>query len=397
MGKLNAARIHAGYCLLALSLLAVVLGASGQTSSPWIYGPILGAIGDDVIAISWETSRQVSVDLHYAAAKVRGTSGAWSETLTFDRQEGHAEIWLRDLSPATEYQYQLIAYDGDAVYPSKLGSFRTSGPDVRAFTFVVYGHTRSFPDRHKLVADIIARDEEGSAFVVHVGELVEALTPDRLDNFHWATAGLSRSIPYLTVVGCEAMDLAAYSEAFALPQGGGSSGEQWWALDYGDVLLLSLDSTLSDPANSQTQEQLAWLRQALEAADPALTVVLCSVPLYGSGYPAGRNESLLTLWEPIFVEHGVDLIVCGEIGAYEHAYVRGIHHVTTGGGGGPLADPPEERPTGLVFSRYGVLHYLRVTVADGALRAEAVPVASIIDDEVYLTPSDSAIDAFVLR
>ena len=395
---MNAARIRAGCFLLALSLLlAVAFGASGQTSSPWVYGPMLGAVGDDVIVISWETSRQVSVDLHYASTEVREASGSWSETLTFDRQEGHAEIWLRDLSSATEYQYQLIAYDGDAVYPSKLGSFRTSGPDVRAFTFVIYGHTRSFPDRHKLVADTIARDEAGAAFAAHVGELAEALTSDRLDNFRWATASLSRSIPYVTVVGSETMDLAAYCAAFALPQGGGSSGEQWWAFDYGDMLLLGLDSTLSDPTNPQTQEQLAWLRQTLSATDPALSAVFCSAPLYGSGYPAGRNESLITLWEPIFVEHGVDLVVCGETGAYEHAYVRGIHHVMAGGGGGPLSDPPEERPTGLVFSRYGVLHYLRVTVADGALRVEAVPVASIIDDEVYLTPSDNAIDAFVLR
>jgi hypothetical protein len=132
-------------------------------------------------------------------------------------------------------------------------------------------------------------------------------------------------------------------------------------------------------------------------ADSALVVVLCSESLYGSAYVGGRNEPLIALWESLFVEHGVDLVVGGAVGAYEHVYARGIHHITTGGGGGPLDGAPEDRPSGLVFSRYGVLHYLRVTVADGALQVEAVPVASVIDDEVYLTPSDSAIDTLVLR
>lgn len=384
-------------CVLGLLVLLCAAGTTAQTSSPWTWGPILGAIGDDRAVISWETSRPVSVDLHYGLTQIHEVSGRWDETLTFDRQEGRAEIWLRDLLPDTEYRYQLIAYEGDAVYPSKIGAFQTSGADVRSFEFIVYGHTRSFPDRHKLVADTIARDETDAAFAVHVGEIVEAFTADRVSNLYWAIAALARSTPYLTVVGGETADDGAYFSTFALPQGGGISGEQWWGFDYGDVHLVGLDSTLADPGGARTQEQVAWLRQDLAASNAILTVVFTSAALYGSAYPSGKNEALLSLWEPVFREFGVDLVLSAEIGGYEHFYTHGIHHVTTGGGGGPLADPPDERTPGLVFSRYGTLHYVRVTVADDALRAEAVPVASIIDDEVYLTPSGRAIDTFVIR
>jgi len=394
---LNAGRNVAICCTLSVLVLLCATDTTAQTSSPWIFGPVLGAIGNDVVVISWETSRSVSIDLHYGLAQVHQGSGSWSETLTFDRQKGKAEIWLHDLMPDTEYRYQLIAYEGDAVYPSKLGSFRTAAATARAFTFVVYGHTRSFPDRHKLVADTMTRDEEGAAFVVHVGELVESLTPDRLANFRWAIADLARSIPYLTVVGSEATNTDAYYKGFALPQGGGTSGEEWWSFDYGSVHLIGLDSTLTDPSNERAQEQLVWLRQDLSTSAAELTVVLCTASFYGSAYPTGTNEALVSLWEPVLRGGGVDLVVSGETGGYEHVYTGGIHYLTTGGGGGPLAASPNEQIPGLVFSRYEVLHYIRITVTDNALRAEAVPVASVIDDEIYLTPSGKAIDSFVIR
>jgi hypothetical protein len=384
--------------LLLLCLLVLPSWTpSAQTSSPWAWGPILGIAGEDLTVLSWETSRPVSVDLHYGLAQVHRASGSWDETLTFDRQEGRAEIWLRDLTPNVQYQYQLIAYEGDAVYPSKVGSFRTADSTVRTFTFAAYGHTRSFPDRHKLVADTIARDEAGSAFVAHVGDLVETLAPDRIANYFWAIAELARSIPYVAVVGSDATNDSEYYEAFALPRGGGTAGEEWWSFDYGPLHLVGLNSTQSDPNDPRTQEQLSWLRQDLRASEGKLTVVFSSDGLYGAAYPSGRNEPLATLWEPVFREHHVAVVFSASTGVYEHAYVGGIHYVTTGGGGGPLATPPSEDVPGLVFSRYGILHYVRVTVADDALRAEAVPIASVIEDEIYLTPSARPVDSFVVR
>ena len=125
--------------------------------------------------------------------------------------------------------------------------------------------------------------------------------------------------------------------------------------------------------------------------------MLTSDGLYASAYASGRNDRLIELWEPTFREFDVDVVASASTGAYEHFYAGGIHHITIGGGGGPLAEAPEDRVPGLVFSRYGVLHYLRFTVADDAMRVEAVPLASIIEDEVFLTPGDSPIDAFVVR
>jgi len=49
-----------------------------------------------------------------------------------------------------------------------------------------------------------------------------------------------------------------------------------------------------------------------------------------------------------------------------------------------LISAPEESAAGTVFARYGMLHYIRCTFADGSLLMEAIPVASVIDDVTYL-------------
>jgi len=67
-------RVHRlGVAGIVAALISAAVWA--QTSTPWVSGPSLGAIADDVAVVSWETSRQVSVDLHYALAGVYDASG----------------------------------------------------------------------------------------------------------------------------------------------------------------------------------------------------------------------------------------------------------------------------------------------------------------------------------
>jgi len=390
-------RTRAWFVGLFLILLSGLL-CVGQSSSPWSWGPVLGAIGEDYVAISWMTTRPMSIDLSYALAEVYDATGTWQETLTFDRHEGHGEIWLPRLSAGSIYRYQLTAFEGDAVYPSRVSTFRTIDPGIRAFSFFVYGETRSFPDRHKLVADMMEEDSGDASFVVHAGSLIESDSPERMANFFWAAGELARSHSLLSVIDPVLAGSETYYDAMALPPGGGQSNEQWWSLDYGSTHLIGLDSTLSGPGQAATiQEQLAWLRSDLAAAAGKVILVVCSVPLYSADYPGGKNEALTALWEPLFLEHGVRVVFSGGPARYEHLYVRGIHHIVSGGGGAPLAESPASLAPGTVFARSGLLHYIRITVADSALRVEAVPVAFFAGEDMVLSPSGRPIDSFVIR
>jgi len=364
-----------------------------QQESPVLWGPVLGAVGNDFIAITWNTSRPVGADLRYATAADYESKGTWDDTLSFGPHAGIAEIRLGDLSPGTAYRYQLVVYEGDAVYKSPVGRFTTAGGKVARFSFLVYGGTSTFPDRHKFVAEHMADDEPNAAFVVNVGELVQPPSRERLRNFFWAAGTLARDHPYLVVPDARYGKDSLYYAAFPLPAGGGEANEEWWSFDYGNVHLIGLDSNVSTATLSAETE---WLRRDLARSDAPFKLVFTYRPIYSSSLPGGVNETLRARWEPIFKEYGVRVVISGAVHCYEHLYLNGIHYLVTGGGGAPLQGPPSAIAGGTVFQRYGMLHYLRITVTDGLLQVETIPVASVYDNEVHLTPDNRPIDSFTL-
>lgn len=393
-------RHRSSLAMLALVALFVTVGClvvSAQPTPPWSWGPILGAIGEDSVALTWKTVRSVGFDFSYAMAQVYDSTGQWEEVLTYEGHEGVAEIWLHDLLPGTTYRFQLVFYEGDAVYPTEVGTFHTIKPDVRSFSFAVYGATASFPDRHKLVADTISQQTDVS-LIIHSGGLVEFPTEERFQNFFWAMSDLGRTRPYLTTIGESDREDGIYFENFALPTGGGLRDEQWWSFDYGPVHFVGLDSTVSDlTEQAAMQEQTAWLRQDLSEAQDQIIVVFTADPLYSAAYNSGENERLTTEWEPLFQQYGVDIVFSSAVHCYEHIYAAGIHHVISGGGGAPLAASPSSSIAGTVFRRYGLLHYIVGTIADDVLRIEAIPVASVFGDSLTLSASGRSIDTFILQ
>ncbi len=383
--------------LALLALVAFVLVATAQSTPPWAWGPILGAVGEESVALTWKTTRSVGFDFSYSLAQIYDLTGQWEETLTYEGHEGVAEIWLHDLMPGTTYRYQLVFYEGDAVYPTEVGTFHTIEPGTRSFSFAVYGATASFPDRHKLVADTI-NQQTGVSLVFHSGGLVQYPTEERFRNFFWAMSDLGRTRPYLTIIGEHDRDDGLYFENLALPSGGGLSDEQWWSFDYGPIHFVGLDSTLSDLTQEAVmQEQTAWLKQDLSQAQDQIIVVFTADPLYSAAYDSGENARLMTAWEPVFRQYGVAVVFSSSVHCYEHIYANGIHHVISGGGGAPLIASPSSLVPGTVFRRYGLLHYVVGTIADNALQIEAIPVALVIDDILTLSASGRSIDTFIVQ
>ncbi len=390
-------RFSRSLLFVSLLIVACVLAGSAQRSAPWTWGPILGAIGEDFVAITWMTNRAVGFDLRYSLARVYDATGEWEETLTFDHHEGVAEIWLQDLMPSSAYRYQLIFYEGDAVYPTEVGSFTTLDPTARSFSFSVYGATRSFPDRHKLVAEAMVSEGTGS-IVFHTGGLVDAASEERFDNFFWAIADLARVHPYVTVIGGAESTGSLYYDYFALPVGGGTEDEQWWSFDVGGIHFIGLDSTLADSADGTAMRaQTAWLENDLAQVVGKFIVVFAYDALYSASYDGGAHGALTAAWESLFRYYGVDVVFSASQACYEHIYRRGIHFVNTGGGGATLIPAPESIAPGTVSRRYGMLHYVRCTFADDSLLVEAIPVASVVDDRLHLVPSGRSIDTILLR
>ena len=403
---------------LAVGLSAwMSLPAWTQLDSPWEWGPIAWALETTAATVSWSTSRSAEADLVYGEAQYYDATGLWQQTLSFGEYGGLAEVRLDGLLPATTYRYQVTIYEGDAVYSSDVRSFTTTNPDVRSGQILVYGNTLGGGEWHRWLIHRIASlaATRNAEWLVNVGGVVHEATEDAygglLDDV--AAASATSSFAYAAVRGdVEALN-DLYYDFFALPTGGGTFDEQWWSLDIGPVHLTAIDASVltgdgSWPADAGiVDEQLRWLESDLAQSNGLFNVVLLAEPIIASCLPDGQNETLRSLLEGIFRAGNVRIVISGGVGYYEHSYARGIHYVVTGGGGGYLLDSCAWQSPALVVQRFGSLHVLRLTIADDALRMEAIPVGTVYEEGadalgnprlvLHAVPDGQAFDSLTLR
>ena len=106
------------------------------------------------------------------------------------------------------------------------------------------------------------------------------------------------------------------------------NGERFYTFKKGNpgVRFFALDS------NYMSRDQLEWLRKELANSDSPWKIAFFHHPLYSSGGRHGSEVDLRTQLEPLFLEHGVNLVFAG----HEHFYERlkpqkGIYYFTVGG------------------------------------------------------------------
>jgi hypothetical protein len=90
-------------------------------------------------------------------------------------------------------------------------------------------------------------------------------------------------------------------------------GERYYTFKPRDgVRFFSLDSNYLDP------KQIEWLEKELGASESGWKIVFFHHPLYSSGETHGSSQERRDVLEPIFLKHGVSLVLTG----HEHFYER---------------------------------------------------------------------------
>ena len=95
-----------------------------------------------------------------------------------------------------------------------------------------------------------------------------------------------------------------------------------------DVRFFALESTYMEP------EQEKWIEKELSGSRENWKIVFQHHPLYSSGKRHGSDEQLRDALEPVFRQHGVDLVLTGHDHLYERVKPQhDIVHFVAGSGG----------------------------------------------------------------
>lgn len=361
-----------------------------------LYGPWAGAPQRESITLSWVASPPTSVVVQYGPLPSYLDTGEFLFSTTYqptgasEREIVH--FVLTDLQPNTWYVYRLVFPDGET---TPLGTFRTAPEPGEPVSFAVVSDTQwqwDEPNRVQMVATAMANDPWAFHFVLHGGDLVETPIPSHWEFFFRSMAPILRWAPLLPVLGNHERDSLTYYQHFALPAGEGRLGKRWWALHWGDVVVVGLDSNAKTPQDYL--DQLAWVRTNLSGPEP-YKIVIFHHPVFSSDASYGPGaEGLQRLWHPVFAELGVDLVLSGHAHNYERIERDGVTYLVVGGGGANAYPLASTRLEGSKVGISGWHFYVAIRADSQGLNVRTVGVAQVRGERVI--PWRETLDAFTL-
>jgi 3',5'-cyclic AMP phosphodiesterase CpdA len=361
--------------LLRLAAVAGLFcaGATGRVSR----GPYLQSLTDSSVVVCWQTSTPQAGQVQY------GLTSAYGRAVSHVVLSYNHELTLTGLARETAYHYRVVS--GADTTDDNL--FRTPvGPAAR-FRFVVYGDNRTDSAAHHSVVAQVVRRIPGPAFLLSVGDLTENGTATDYQAFFDIEASLLSRMPLYPAVGNhDARNMGNWFSAFALP-----GDERWYSFRHGNSAFVVLDN---ESGFSPGTAQYRWLVSELRAdsADPAIrhVFVVLHEPAYTTSLSHLSNLGVRQHLGAVFEWFGVDVVFSGHIHAYEHSLVKGVHYVTTGGGGAPLATSWGAAQPWTVY-REGTYQFCVVDVHGDTVAVRGVrPDGTEFDRFEFLTRPDAA-------
>ena len=295
------------------------------------------------------------------------------------------EVVLTGLRPGTLYEYRVEGEAGNG-----RGGFRTDpGPGATVVAGVL-GDSGSGEDAQDAVGRVLAQMKPD--LVVHTGDVVypDGELCDYGEKFFEPYAEMLAVAPIFPTVGNH--DLASgdggpYDQVFALPVDEPGETRRRYAYTYGPLRVVVVDSEVYERGDeAEIAAQRSWLEEVLAAGtDRPWTVVVVHHPpftaLAENDAPEIRGD--LT---PIFARHGVDLVLSGDVHAYERVHpVDGVTYVVTGGGGAELHR--ELAPGPQTAAAVSIFHAVRIEAGPERLVLEAIDRDGEVFDRAEL-PAD---------
>jgi len=286
-----------------------------------------------------------------------------------------------DLEPGEKYIYRVMVRTGEGPgdYFDAFGSFvAPPANDATELSFYAYGDTRGSssnpPANHDPVCeamlDEIDADAGSQTLLVHSGDWnnddSEAKWEQDYFNMSHANALELKSIlPVLGVLGNHEGTGANFKKYWPYSYPGTSTGF-CYSFDYGPVhfcyVELPWESSILEPA------QKTWIENDLGATDNKWKVMIFHAPIYSNG---GHANNLLeqTYLQSLCENNGVQFVLNGHNHYFAHWMVRGVHHLTLGGGGTNLYGIT----TGLgELQAASIHHFAKFSIEDNMMKVNII-------------------------
>jgi hypothetical protein len=343
--------------ILRACLLLLLVSALATAAMAGIWGPVLGNATTSSIQIAWRDGDVPSQGITFQGTLLAGTADGSYRLVT-----------LQDLKPDTAYSYTFDRAGTPVVY-----AFRTAPAAAAAVTFGVIGDTRTQVEIHRSVAQKVLTF--APRFLINTGDLVaDGRKPEEWDTFFDIEGALAATLPYLAAAGNHEQNA---DPLFRLFPGAGETARDHYAVTYGCVRVIVLNSTRDVPGQAE------WLEKTLAEKTPAAwTVAVFHYPPFTSS-PRGPVKEVAERWVPILEAHKVAAVFLGHDHFYERSEHNGVQYIIAGGGGAPLYPAKDgANPFSKVF--YKEHHYLRVDAAPTEMRIRMYHMDGTVGDDVLL-------------
>jgi hypothetical protein len=159
-------------------------------------------------------------------------------------------------------------------------------------------------------------------------------------------------------------------------------GQEYYRLGDGPVSFYSLNSNYLD------ERQLKWLEDELSRDTAKWKIAFFHHPPYSSGKQHGSDTELRETLEPLFLRHGIDMVLAG----HEHFYERikpqkGISYFISGAGG-KLRPDGLKKSSPLTEKSYDKdMHFMLMEVVDDSLYFQVISrTGETIDSGMIVNP-----------
>jgi 3',5'-cyclic AMP phosphodiesterase CpdA len=280
--------------------------------------------------------------------------------------------WTEDFFPGTPPDLELEAE-----------AWETTGDFVR---FAVVGDTGTGGRNEMAVAGEMAETYRGSPYglVIHVGDI--SYYGSVADRWHDVFVEpfrplLEAGVRFEVAVGNHELEeepsAEADAEIVAVLERIGAIG-RYYVASHGPVDFFIIDSSTPQINGVDARAQLKWLDRALTESTARWKVAVLHHPPYASGPKRGSNLHVREALEPLFIEHGVDLVLTGHDHFYERSKPQhGITYVVSGAGA--KLSPTGTGESTAVAARE--LQFMLIEVDGGTLHARSMGVDGQTIDE----------------